>query len=82
MPQEIIQSLIIFTLLIVTPRIIITIVDKVLQNRTAHLQIQKYTLKEIVEDHRAVDIVQHALARKQRIKITCLAEWLKNRYID
>ena len=82
MPQEIIQSLIIFTLLLVTPRIIITIVDKVLQNRTAHLQIQKYTLKEIFKDHKAVDIVQHALAGKQGIKITCLAEWLKNRYID
>ena len=82
MMQEIIQSLIIFTLQIVTPRKIITIFDKVLQNRTAHLQIQKYTLKVIVEDHKAVDIVQHALAGKLGIKITCLAEWLKNRYID
>ena len=58
MPREIIQSLIIFILLIVTPRIIITIFDFLLQNRTANLQIQKYTLEEIVEDHKAVDIVK------------------------
>ena len=58
MPREIIQNLIIFILLIITPRIIFAIFDLVLRNRTANLQIQRYTLEEIVEDHKSADIVK------------------------
>ena len=63
MPREVIQNLIIFILLIITPHIITKIFETVLKRRSFNQQIQKYTLKEIVHVGEANLMIERILKK-------------------
>ena len=67
MPREIIQALIVLTLIAITPRIIVTIFDWIITNRAAHLRKHRYILEEILQDNTTIDTLKQINYRLENL---------------